>query len=298
MPTILCVDLALAIERDMNWRLPPIEIGDALPLQTSSLPFPMPCLGVVMPVFNEAATVEEILKRVLAQPCVQEVVAVDDGSTDETAAILREWPGKDPRVQLVSHSVNRGKGAAIRTGLALVSAPLLIIQDADWEYDPQDYGRIIKPLRNGESLVVYGSRYLEMPMHRGSRVFRWGVAVLNVMVRMLYGVRLTDEATCYKAAFTRLLRSMDLKCERFEFCPELTAKVGRLGLSIREVPISYHPRGKAEGKKIRWVDGLSAMRTLWKWRHWSNLEQADSTDSTAVLDGSARPNRSVSAGMP
>lgn len=189
----------------MNGRLPPVDIADSLTLGTSSLPLPMPCLGVVMPVFNEAATVVEILWRVLAQPCVQEVVIVDDGSTDGTSAILADWPARDPRVEFVSHAVNRGKGAAIRTGLALISTPLVIIQDADLEYDPQDFARIIQPLRNREAFVVYGSRYLEM----------------------------------------------------------------------------------AEGKKIRWVDGLSAMRTLWKWRHWSNPVNGIGTmrsGQTAAMD--------------
>jgi len=261
----------------MSRHPPAVETSDAKPLEPAVGPLSLPCLGVVIPVFNEATTVGEVLRRVLAQPCVQEVIAIDDGSTDGTAVALREWPASDPRVQVVSHSVNRGKGAAIRTGLARIRATLVIIQDADLEYDPQDFARIIAPLQKDEALVVYGSRYLDKSMTGGHRLFRWGVAALNFCVRLLYGARLTDEATCYKATFTCLLRSLNLQCERFEFCPELTAKVCRLGLSIREVPISYSPRSKAKGKKIRWVDGVAAVRTLWKWRHWSGAFQGCQT---------------------
>ncbi len=244
-----------------------------------------------MPVFNEATTVGEILKRVLAQPCVQEVIAINDGSTDGTAVALREWPGRDSRVQVVSHPVNRGKGAAVRTGLARIQSPLVIVQDADLEYNPRDFGRIIEPLLQGETLVVYGSRYLKKSVRGAPRLFRWGVGGLNLCVWLLYGTRLTDEATCYKATFTGLLRSMDLQCDRFEFCPELTAKACRLGLNIREVPVCYDSRNKAEGKKIRWVDGLAAVRTLWKWRHWPGELSAGQAAREFIAQSTVRSSR-------
>ena len=151
----------------MNRRAPAFETSDGKPPEPAAGLLSLPCLGVVMPVFNEATTVAEVLKRVLAQPCVQEVIAIDDGSTDGTAGALREWPASDPRVQVVRHPVNRGKGAAVRTGLARIMAPLVIIQDADLEYDPQDYARIIEPLQKDEALVVYGSRYLDKSMAGG-----------------------------------------------------------------------------------------------------------------------------------
>jgi dolichol-phosphate mannosyltransferase len=225
-------------------------------------------LTVIVPVFNEAGTVEEMLRRVLAAPYDKQVIVVDDGSTDGTTTLLEKWEGK---VELLRHSRNRGKGAAIRTGLEHVRGRFVIIQDADLEYDPRDYPRLIEPLLRGEAQVVYGSRYLRN-LRRGEgkpgRLFRWGVSVLNLCVRLWYGVRLTDEATCYKAVPTSLLRQMDLQCERFEFCPEVTAKICRLGLRILEVPIHYHPRTVEAGKKIRWRDGWDALATLWQWRNW------------------------------
>jgi hypothetical protein len=171
---------------------------------------------------------------------------------------------------LLEHSNNRGKGAAIRTGLEHAQGRFAIIQDGDLEYAPDEYPRLIEPLLAGQAEVVYGSRYMsrKRQARRSWGVLRCGVTLLNICTRLLYGARLTDEATCYKALSTALLRAMDLQCERFEFCPEVTAKACRLGLSILEVPISYNARGVKAGKKIRWTDGLEALRTLWRWRRW------------------------------
>ena len=230
---------------------------------------PTPVLTVVVPVYNEARTVAELMRRIVAAPYAKEVIVVDDGSTDETPEALRAWQ-EQPGVTILRHAVNQGKGAAIRTGLAHARGRFTIIQDGDLEYDPQDYPRVIGPLLSGEAQVVYGSRYLRRdPAHpqRWSS-FRMGVSLLNLCVRWIYGARLTDEATCYKAFPTAVLRRMDLRCERFEFCPEVTAKACRLGYKIVEVPIRYDARSVREGKKIRWRDGLQALATLWLWRNW------------------------------
>lgn len=233
------------------------------------LPEETPLLTVIIPVYNEVQTIDALLRRVLAAPYEKQVIVVDDSSTDDTVGILEKWE-EHPRVEFLQHSENRGKGAAIRTGLAYAEGRFTIIQDADLEYDPQDYPRVIEPFLSGEAQVVYGSRYLRKAgePRQPWRLLRFGVSVLNVCVRLLYGARLTDEATCYKAFPTELLQSMDLQCERFEFCPEVTAKTCRLGLTIQEVPIRYHARSVQQGKKIRWHDGLDALATLWKWRKW------------------------------
>lgn len=222
-------------------------------------------LSVLVPVYNEAATVDALLERVRAAPYRKQVIVVDDGSSDGTAQQLEKWRDA-PGFTVLIHPKNRGKGAAIRTALAHASAPFIIIQDADLEYDPNDYPRLIEPLRRGEARVVYGTRYQsglnDLPWTR----FRIAVHLLNGMVRLLYGARITDEATCYKAFETALLQSLPLRCERFEFCPEVTAKVLKRRIAILEVPISFRYRTAAEGKKIGWTDGLEAIWTLLKYR--------------------------------
>ncbi|MFO0974733.1 MAG: glycosyltransferase family 2 protein [Phycisphaerae bacterium] len=226
-----------------------------------------PLLTVIVPAFNEGATIERLLARVVAAPFDKQVVVVDDGSTDRTAQILDRWHGQRG-VQVVRHAANRGKGHAIRTGLALARGRFTIIQDADLEYDPGDYPRLIEPLLAGTAQAVFGSRYLAKKGTGPFSAFRCGVALLNLTVRLLYGAVLTDEATCYKVLPTHLWRRLDLQCERFEFCPEVTAKLCRLGIPIVETPVSYDPRGAQDGKKIRWRDGLAALRELWRWRSW------------------------------
>ena len=218
-----------------------------------------PLLTVIVPVFNEAATIAELLRRVLAAPYPKQVIVVDDGSSDGTVEVLEAWQGHR-EVESLAHSKNRGKGAAIRTALDNARGRFTIIQDADLEYDPQDYPDLIEPLLSGDAQVVYGSRTLNGHWAHGQRwnLFALGVRVLNVCLRLLYGARVTDEATCYKAFPTPTLKAMGLQCERFEFCPEVTAKACRLGLKILEVPIHYEPRSVRQGKKIRWSDGWKA----------------------------------------
>jgi glycosyltransferase involved in cell wall biosynthesis len=198
--------------------------------------------------------------------------------------ILEGWKGH-PRVEFLRHPYNRGKGAAIRTALDHARGRFVIIQDADLEYDPQDYPCLIEPLLRGQAEVVYGSRYLQRDKagRRPMRLFRFGVSLLNLCVRLIYGVRLTDEATCYKAFPTSLLRRLDLQCQRFEFCPEVTAKICRLGWKILEVPIHYDPRTVQAGKKIRWPDGWEALATLWKWRRWKSRTDTVFTSPAVLL---------------
>jgi hypothetical protein len=234
-----------------------------------------PLLTVLVPVYNERDTIDELLRRVTEAPYDKQIVVIDDGSTDGTIEVLERWEDY-PGVEIVEHVINRGKGAAIRTGLELARGRFTIIQDADLEYDPQEYRLLLEPLLAGQAQVVYGSRYLKPGQQalQGSWLFRRGVALLNLCVRLLYRTKLTDEATCYKVFPTWALKAMDLQCERFEFCPEVTAKTCRLGLSILEVPITYSPRTNQQGKKIRWTDGLQALAVLWKWRRWRPKAQA------------------------
>lgn len=224
-----------------------------------------PLLTVVVPVYNERATIDRLLASVRDAPYSKQIVVVDDASTDGSSELLRKWR-QTGRIELLTHTQNQGKGAAICTGLARARGQFTIIQDADLEYDPEDYGRVIQPLLDGQADVVYGSRRLgcEGTWRQVFNPFYHGVTFLNLWVRILYGVRITDEATCYKAFPTAVLHSMDLACQRFEFCPEVTAKACRMGLKILEVPIRYTSRGVRDGKKIRSRDAVDAVRTLWR----------------------------------
>jgi dolichol-phosphate mannosyltransferase len=220
-------------------------------------------LSVIIPVYNEARSIEFVIKRVRATGLARQIIVVDDGSTDETferLSRLRSVPG----LKVVRHKGNRGKGAAIRTGLEHATGEFVIIQDADTEYDPADYPVLLKPLLTGESNVVYGVRHDDNP-RRGPLLF-FGVKLLTLVTNLLYGCRIHDEATGYKAFRLSLLRRIALECERFEFCPEVTAKVCRLGEHIVEVPISYRPRSVEAGKKLRWTDGAWALLTLLRYR--------------------------------
>lgn len=227
-----------------------------------------PLLTVIVPVYNESGTIDQLLGRVVATPWPKQVIVVDDGSSDGTSQILDRWADR-PGVLVLRHPQNQGKGAAIRTALQRAKGRFVVIQDGDLEYDPNDFGLLLEPLLRGQAQVVYGSRFLGQ---RGLRswlsLHRLGITALNLCVRMLYGARLTDEATCYKMFPMAVLQAMDLRCQRFEFCPEATAKACRMGIKILEVPIRYHPRSLGEGKKIRWRDGIEALRTLWRWRRW------------------------------
>ena len=208
---------------------------------------------------------EGLLRRVLAVPVDKEVIVVDDGSRDGTREVLAKLATALP-VRVLFHEVNRGKGAAIRTALAEARGEITIIQDADLEYDPEEYPRLLEPILMGKSNVVYGSRYMSHTNPLPFTHFKVAVLLLNAMANLLYGTRLTDEATCYKTFRTSLLRSLPLTCERFEFCPEVTARVAKRGEKILEIPITYHYRTKAQGKKIGWRDGFEAIWTLLRYR--------------------------------
>lgn len=223
-------------------------------------------LSVIMPVYNEEKTIGEIIKKIDAVALDKELIIVDDGSTDGTKNFLSALAASNrPDIKIIFHPENQGKGAAIRTGLKAVSGEAVIIQDADLEYDPQDYLKLLAPLESGLSQVVYGSRNLgDNP--RGATIYLWGGIFLSRLANLLYGLKITDEATCYKVFRTEAIKSLNLKCRRFEFCPEVTAKLAKRGYKIIEVPISYRPRDRRAGKKLSWRDGVSAAWTLIKYR--------------------------------
>ena len=223
-------------------------------------------LSVLIPVFNEKASLLKLLERVRAVPIDKEVIIVDDCSTDSTRDILKnEVEGKYPDVKVLYHDQNQGKGAAIRTAIPHATGTYSIVQDGDLEYDPNDYLVIAKAFEEQNVSVVYGSRFLNgwPNMRPANKLVN---KLLAWMVRFFFRTPMTDEATCYKAFRTEVLQSIPLKCTRFEFCPEVTAKVIRRGYKIVEVPITYEARSMAEGKKIRWTDGVSAIWTLIKHR--------------------------------
>jgi glycosyltransferase involved in cell wall biosynthesis len=224
-------------------------------------------LSVLIPVHNEESTIDEVIAQVRAVdlPGIErELVVVDDASTDSTAERLAAFEG-DPDIRVFGHPVNRGKGAALRTGLDHVTGDLVIIQDADLEYDPGDYARLIEPITAGRADVVYGSRF-RGTVRNMARANLIANKILAWTATILFGRRITDEATCYKVFKTDVLRSFDLRCERFEFCPEVTAKTLRRGYRLVEVPISYEARTVEAGKKIRATDGLEAIWTLLRYR--------------------------------
>ena len=231
---------------------------DALPADT-------PLLSVIVPVYNEAETAAELLGRVLAVPLSMQVIVVDDGSTDGSRDIVARFAAEHPEVEHVCHEANSGKGAAVHTGIAHARGRWTIIQDADLEYDPGEFPRLIAAAEEHGARVVYGSRILGGREMSYSRYY-WGGRLVSLFASVLYGQWITDEATCYKLFDTALLQSLPLRDTGFGFCAEATAMVCRLGERIVEVPISYHPRSMEEGKKIRWSDGLEALWVLVKYR--------------------------------
>ena len=221
-------------------------------------------ISILIPVYNEAQTIGEILSRVqnaaLPANCTKEIIVIDDGSTDGTAALLKA-NASARNMRVLRSDRNRGKGAAIRMGLAIVTGDAVLIQDGDLEYDPNDYLALLMPIVRGNADIVYGSRFMRMPtaMTRRNNIAN---RLLTATTKLVYGAKLSDQATGYKVFRSNILRSLDLRCEGFEFCSEVTAKSLRAGYRIHEVPISYHARTLAEGKKIRPKDGPKLWWTL------------------------------------
>ena len=225
-----------------------------------------PQLSVVVPAYNEERTLATIVQRLLVLPLSLEVLIVDDGSRDRTAEIAAGIAAADPRVRLLRQPKNAGKGAAVRAGIAAARGDVVVIQDADLEYDPQDLPRMLDEMQRLGSPVLYGSRRLHYRSANARASYYWGGVLLSWTTNLLYGARLTDEPTCYKMWRRELIQSIRLESDGFEFCPEVTAKVLRRGIAIPEVQIRYEPRSIAEGKKIRWHDGVIAMWTLLRLR--------------------------------
>src|SRR3984957_19746147 len=224
------------------------------------------CVSVIVPVYNEAANVEPLLRAIEASPVKKEIVIVDDGSTDGTREKLQALAQRhksNPDLTIIFHEKNYGKGAAIRTALAYAQGEYVLIQDSDLEYDPQDYPALLRPLQEGGANVVYGVRP-DRP-ERGLRFFL-GAKLLTHLTNLLYGAGIHDEATCYKVFRRSLISQVSLECRRFEFCPEVTAKLCRMGEKIAEVPVAYTPRAAGEGKKIRHADGWPSILTLLRCR--------------------------------
>jgi glycosyltransferase involved in cell wall biosynthesis len=222
-------------------------------------------LSVVIPVYNERSTVAEIIRRIRAVeiPLTLQVIVVDDGSSDGSDKVLQAL--EDSTVRVIRHTHNQGKGAAIRTGMEAMTGDLLLIQDADLEYDPDDWPRLLEPILKGKARVVYGSRFTGerknmLPLH-------WfGNRLLSLVTNVLYSSTLSDMETCYKLFDVEVLKGITIVSDRFEFEPEITAKVMRRGFRIYEVPISYAGREANEGKKITWRDGFGAMAALIRFR--------------------------------
>lgn len=242
-------------------------------------------LSIVMPVMNEAELIKPVLERVRRLPGPKEIIIVDDGSTDGTTEILRREQNM-PETTVIFHAFNQGKGASIRTGLSAVTGDIVIIQDADLEYDPAEIPRIVQPIAEGRVRVAYGSRFLGRMegMQRLNLIANW---IFIWTVRLLYGVKLTDEATAYKAFSAGLICRMPLQSKGFEFCSEVTGMALRLGEKIAETPITYQSRSYAEGKKIGWRDFLPKMweLVLWRFRRVKLLEQPVNANSAGGEDG-------------
>jgi glycosyltransferase involved in cell wall biosynthesis len=220
-------------------------------------------LSVIIPAYNEAETIREIVERVKQVDVEKEIIVVDDGSTDGTTKILESL--QSPGVTTAFHERNQGKGAAIRTGVERATGDYVIIQDADLEYDPHEYSILLAPLLGGKADVVYGSRF-KGKLERMSPVQWLGNRFLTLTTNLLYGTALSDMETCYKVIPTRILKDIKLESRGFEFEPEITAKLLRRGYRILEIPISYVGRSSNEGKKIGWRHGWPALRALVKYR--------------------------------
>ena len=229
-------------------------------------------LSIIIPVYNEEKTLSGILTAIVNVPFPEkikyELVVVNDCSKDRSEEIVYQFARMHPDVivKYVRHEKNQGKGSAIRTGLSLTEGDYIVIQDADLEYNPDDFLKMLPLLLSGQHQVVYGSRFLNSANRHSYQSFYLGGRLVSLMTNILYNQHLTDEPTCYKMFAAGLIKSIPLKCTGFEFCPEVTAKVSKLGHQIPEIPICYYPRSIQEGKKISWRDGIEAIWILFKYR--------------------------------
>jgi glycosyltransferase involved in cell wall biosynthesis len=221
-------------------------------------------LSVVIPAYNEEATIEEIVERVRQAPFEKEILIVDDASSDGTSKLLRALASRCPEVRVFEHRVNRGKGAALRTGFAEARGDVVLVQDADLEYDPEDYPVLLGPILDGRADVVFGSRFLGAPKgHRVLYFWHWVAnKLLTLLSNAMNNLNLSDMETCYKAFRREVLEKVQLRADRFGFEPEFTAKVARHRYRVYEVPISYSGRTYEEGKKITWRDGVRALGAI------------------------------------
>jgi len=225
-----------------------------------------PLLSVVIPVYNERNFVAELVRRVLAENYNMEVLLIDDGSSDGSREIIAGLAEQHPQVHFQLHERNQGKGAALRTGFQLARGDFILIQDADLEYDPRDYGKLLEPLLDGRADVVFGSRFLGGP-HRVLNYHHYlANRFLTMLSNILTGLNLTDMETCYKAFRREVIDDMRLHQDRFGFEPEFTARIAAQRCRVYEVPISYSGRDYAEGKKITWKDGVAALWTIMRSR--------------------------------
>ena len=229
-------------------------------------------LSIIIPSYNEEKTILLLLDKILNVSLIQnikkEIIIIDDGSIDNTQKAVNSYIQKSPDkiIKLIVHDVNKGKGAAVRSGIKHITGDFVVIQDGDLECDPEDYNILLQEIINKEQNVVYGSRFLTKENKHLSKWFYFGGKVVTHTANILYNQSLTDEAACYKMFRTEFLKSIPLQCKRFEFCPEVTAKIAKCGIRIKEVPVHFYPRTRNEGKKIRMKDGFEAIWTLIKYK--------------------------------
>ncbi len=227
-------------------------------------------LSILIPVYNEAQTILQVLKSVAEAPCLslsKELIVVDDGSTDGTREILANLDTKELNAKVIFHEKNQGKGAALRTAQQHAQGDIILIQDADLEYDPKEYPELLKLIVEGRADVVYGSRLSGGKPTRAFKIVHlFGNRLLSLLTNLLYNSTLTDMETCYKVFRAPVFKNITIRSNRFDFEPEITAKVLKQGVRLYELPISYYGRDYSEGKKITWLDGFSAIFALLKYR--------------------------------